>query len=153
MSGKGRMQPNANHKDEDEIALLDKILQSITSITELKNFQEKDVKKTFTDRFEKAFNLLEKKAVKKYFFRPSLRVIWAVQGKAQIYQVIPASNYCSCDDYYFRAMNDNRRICYHIIAQKLASTFNKYEMIELTDSSYTRITKKWRPRKTKSISF
>ena len=49
---------------------------------------------------------------------------------------MPAVNYCSCDDFYFRVMNSKVHLCYHIIAQKLAEALKCYEDINCEDEYY-----------------
>ncbi len=146
------MPAESDQRGEDEVSALDETIHLTISTAELNSLAADALRRRFTDRFDKALDLLEKNSVKRYLFRPSSRVIWAVHGRTQVYQVIPASNYCSCDDFYFRAMGDEKRVCYHIIAQRLAFALHKYETVELADSAYARITRKWRPRRTKSIS-
>ena len=101
----------------------------------------------FANRFENALNLVETGKVKKYAFSPSGRIIWAVSGRKAEYQVIPESNFCSCDDYYFRVIDQRRQLCYHIIAQRLADALGKYDLEKLPDSSYSGITERWHPEK------
>jgi len=97
----------------------------------------------FAKRFENALILIKAKQVKKYIFSPSGRVIWSVKGRKAEYQVIPDSNFCSCDDYYFRVIDRKRQLCYHIIAQRLADALEEYDLEKLPDSSYSKITERW----------
>lgn len=97
----------------------------------------------FASRYENALKLVETGMVKKYVFSPSGRVIWTVKGRKADYQVIPDSNFCSCDDYYFRVIDQRRQLCYHIIAQRLADALEKYDTEKLPDSSYSKVTEKW----------
>jgi predicted nucleic acid-binding Zn finger protein len=102
----------------------------------------------FAGRFENALELIEKKRVKKYLFSPSGRVVWAVKGRKREYQVIPDSNFCCCDDYYFRVIDRRRQLCYHIIAQRLADALGNYVSEKLPDSAYNKITERWRLEET-----
>jgi len=97
----------------------------------------------FAARFENALSLIEKRRVRKYSFSPSGRVVWAVKGRKAEYQVIPDSNFCSCDDYYFRVIDRRRQLCYHIVAQRLADALGCFVLEELPDSAYNKITKRW----------
>jgi predicted nucleic acid-binding Zn finger protein len=101
----------------------------------------------FGKRFKEAINLANKKRVKKYIFKPSKRVIWVVQGRKKEYQIFPETNFCSCDDYYFRVMNLEKGLCYHLIAQKIAKALDKYESEEMSDGKYGAITMKFRTKK------
>jgi predicted nucleic acid-binding Zn finger protein len=60
--------------------------------------------------------------------------------------VIPETNFCNCDDYYFRVMDGKRALCYHIIAQKIAFALGRYETSDLRDNQYGKITQQWRTR-------
>lgn len=97
----------------------------------------------FANRFESAMDLVEEMRVKKHVFSPSGRVIWSVKGRKGEYQVIPDSNFCNCDDYYFRVIDRRRQLCYHIIAQRVANALGKYVLEELLDSAYNKITERW----------
>jgi len=102
------------------------------------------LEESFGDRYEKALGLVEKGAVKCYLFHPSGRVIWEVQGKDSTYQVMSHTNFCNCDDYYFRVMSAKKQLCYHIIAQKIAFALGRYEKEEDNDVEYERITRRWK---------
>jgi len=98
------------------------------------------------DRFKNALELVEKRKVHRYKFKPSGRTIWTVKGRKGVYQVISETNFCNCDDYYFRVMDGKRALCYHIIAQKVASALGRYETTDLRDTQYSKITQQWRTR-------
>jgi predicted nucleic acid-binding Zn finger protein len=102
--------------------------------------------KLLSDRYERAMSLIEEKAVKKYIFTPSSRIIWIVKGKKKTYQVIPQSNFCSCDDFYFRVLDKKKQMCYHLVAQGLAYALNRYEILELSDHEYEKISSRFRPK-------
>ena len=104
----------------------------------------KTMEKSFGERFQKAFTLVRNGAVKCYLFKPSGRVIWEVTGRKSSYQVMPHTDFCSCDDYYFRVMNSKKQLCYHIIAQRIALALNEFEKEDHHDLDYGKVTKKWR---------
>ena len=64
----------------------------------------------FGNRFKEAINLVNKRRIKKYIFKPSKRAIWIVQGRKKEYQIFPETNFCSCDDYYFRVMKSEKEL-------------------------------------------
>ena len=107
----------------------------------------------FAKRFENALLLIKAKQVKKFIFSPSGRVIWSIKGRKAEYQVIPDSNFCSCDDYYFRVIDRKRQLCYHIIAQRLADALEEYDLEKLSDSSYSKITERWHAGEENSTSL
>jgi len=98
--------------------------------------------KQFGDRYKNALKLVEEGCVKKYVFKPSLRVLWVVKGRKGEYQVMAETNFCSCADYYFRVIDRKKGLCYHIIAQRLAEALGKYGEENLPDSEYGRLTDK-----------
>ncbi len=98
----------------------------------------------FGKRFKTALKALEDGAVKKYVFEPSLRTIWIVVGKERDYQIIPNVDYCSCDDFYFKVLNGESTLCYHLIAQRLADSLNRYAFISESDELYEALMKDWR---------
>jgi predicted nucleic acid-binding Zn finger protein len=69
-----------------------------------------------------------------------------VKGRKGVYQVISETNFCNCDDYYFRVMDGKKALCYHIVAQKVAFALGRYETSELRDTQYSKITQQWRTR-------
>jgi predicted nucleic acid-binding Zn finger protein len=99
---------------------------------------------SFERRYEKALKTVQDRFVTKYTFTPSGRVVWTVKGKSGEYQIMPETNFCNCDDFYFRVMGYKRQVCYHMIAQKIANCLKVYNRRDLRDSDYDRITEKWR---------
>jgi len=122
------------------------------AIAELKSRHElsADLKKTlqmvFGERFANGWEVATSRKVGRYEFKPSGRILWVVQGRKGEYQVMPDIPFCYCDDYYFRVMDKKRGLCYHIIAQKIAETLNKFETVSKKDSQYSTITDRWRAR-------
>jgi len=129
--------------EKKELRAIDKICSEIRLSKEIDGKLRAKMLAHFASRFENALNLIEKKRVKKFLFSPSGRVVWAVKGRKAEYQVIPDSNFCSCDDYYFRVIDRRRQLCYHIIAQRLADALGSYVFEALPDSAYNKITGRW----------
>ncbi|MEM2997012.1 MAG: hypothetical protein QXK52_05830, partial [Candidatus Bathyarchaeia archaeon] len=81
----------------DEASILDMLCSRISgggaAVEEVKDA----LLKVFSDRFERAVKLVEERAVIRYIFKPSGRIVWMVKGRRRPYQVIPATPYCSCD--------------------------------------------------------
>jgi predicted nucleic acid-binding Zn finger protein len=99
---------------------------------------------TFGQRFIKAFQALKEKRVKKYVFKPSGRVVWIVIGKERDYLIMPEAEFCQCDDFYFRVLDKEVHLCYHLIAQKIAHILDWYEIIEEHDELYDSLMKEWK---------
>lgn len=100
--------------------------------------------KRFGKRFENAWKALLEGAVKKYVFEPSGRIVWIVVGKERDYQLLPEVAYCTCDDYYFRVLDGEALLCYHLIAQRLAEALNRYEEFRESDELYDSLMAEWR---------
>jgi len=98
----------------------------------------------FGQRFINAFEALKEGRVKKYVFKPSDRVVWIVVGKERDYLLMPEAEFCSCDDFYFRVLDREIHLCYHLIAQKIANILEWYETIEERDELYNSLMKEWK---------
>lgn len=99
---------------------------------------------TLGPRFTRAFEALREKRVKKYVFKPSGRKVWIVVGKERDYMIMPEAEFCSCDDFYFRVLDREVHLCYHLIAQKLAKVLKWYEAIEERDELYDSLMAEWK---------
>jgi predicted nucleic acid-binding Zn finger protein len=131
---------------DKELTVIETVCERLASSHKLADSQRARLKEQFGDRFKNALEIVEKRKVHRYGFKPSGRTIWAVRGRKAVYQVIPETNFCNCDDYYFRVMDGKRALCYHIIAQKVASALGRYESSDLQDTEYSKITEQWRTR-------
>ncbi len=98
----------------------------------------------FGQRFTKAFQALKEKRVKKYVFKPSGRVVWIVVGKERDYLIMSEAEFCSCDDFYFRVLDKEIHLCYHLIAQKIANILEWYETIEERDKLHDSLMNEWK---------
>lgn len=98
----------------------------------------------FGSRFTKAWKAINEGRIKKYIFKPSGRIAWIVIGKEREYLVMPAADFCSCADFYFRVMDREVHLCYHLIAQKLAEALMWYDLINERDELYTSLMEEWR---------
>lgn len=98
----------------------------------------------FGQRFTRALEALKENRVKKYVFKPSGRVIWVVVGRERDYLVMPNAEFCQCDDFYFRVLDREIHMCYHLIAQKIAHILGWYETIEESDELYETLMEDWR---------
>jgi len=127
-----------------EIAAVERACKEIHSTGRLSEKTRMKLLKQFSKRFENAMNLIDNRRVKKYMFKPSNRTIWTVLGRKGEYQVIPETNFCNCDDYYFRVIDREKTLCYHIIAQKFAEALGRYKLRKLPDKAYSSITEKWK---------
>ena len=99
---------------------------------------------TFGSRFLNAWKAVKERRVKKYIFKPSERTVWIVVGRRRDYLVMPAANFCSCDDFYYNVMDEKAYLCYHLIAQRLAESLGLYDTIEEEDSFYRILMREWK---------
>ena len=98
----------------------------------------------FGQRFSKAFEALKESRVKKYVFKPSSRVVWIVVGNERDYLLMPEAEFCPCDDFYFRVLDKEVHLCYHLIAQKIANILKWHDVIEERDELYNSLMKEWK---------
>ena len=131
---------------QKELEVIQTACQDIASSGKLTDPQKAKLTEQFGERFKNALELVEKGKVRRFRFKPSGRTIWAVKGRKAVYQVIPDTNFCNCDDYYFRVMEGKKALCYHIIAQKISSALGRFEKSDLRDTHYGKITQQWRTR-------
>ena len=131
---------------------MDKAVSELRARKELSAQLRDSLVKTFGERFANGWDLAGSRKVRRYEFKPSGRVVWAVQGRKGEYQVMPDIPFCYCDDYYFRVMDRKRGLCYHIIAQRVAEALDQFGTVAKKDSQYSSITARWRARETSSES-
>jgi len=131
-------------EEESEIDLLNIICKEAKAEGRLTGKNLTKLYEIFGQRFTKAFEALKEKRVKKYVFKPSRRTVWIVVGKERDYLIMPKAEFCSCDDFYFRVLDRKVHLCYHLIAQKIANTFEWFETIEERDELYDSLMDEWK---------
>ena len=127
-----------------EIDTLKKICKEAKSSGLVTGVQLTQLSVVFGSRFTKAWEAINDGRIKKYVFEPSGRIAWVVIGKEREYLVMPAADFCSCDDFYFRVMDREVHLCYHLIGQKLAEALMWYDLINERDELYTSLMEEWR---------
>jgi predicted nucleic acid-binding Zn finger protein len=127
-----------------EIKLLEKVCEETKTTGELTGNHIGQLSEALGSRFTKAWEAVQEDRVKKYIFSPSDRIVWIVVGREREYQIMPAAAFCSCDDFYFRVMDREANICYHLIAQKLAEALELYDKIEEEDRLYDCLMEEWK---------
>ena len=80
-------------------------------------------------------SVISSNGVKLHLFEPSNREIWTVVGKENEHWLDLNLGYCSCEDYYYNAMEKGRQ-CYHLHAIKAAMEQGKVEVIKFQDSEF-----------------
>ena len=108
-----------------EIQMLEK--EDLTQ-SDIEHFKEK-----YGKRFIRALKAVETKRVVKYHFRPSETTAWIVRGKRREYRVIPEI-YCTCRSFYQDVViSRESKMCYHILAQRIAETRKQFQDINASD--------------------
>jgi predicted nucleic acid-binding Zn finger protein len=127
-----------------ELELLETFCKRVSETGKLPSLEGLELDPSFQKRIEKALRTVRDRLVSRYAFAPSRRIVWTVRGRSGEYQIMPKTNFCSCNDFYFRVMGYKRQFCYHIVAQKIAESLKLYNNYELRDREYDQLTEKWR---------
>ncbi|MGQ9531103.1 MAG: hypothetical protein ACUVQX_06825 [Candidatus Bathycorpusculaceae bacterium] len=130
--------------ENSEIDIIDAICQEAKKEGKLTGKNLTKLYGAFGQRFARAFEALKEGRVKKYSFKPSGRTVWIVVGKERDYLIMPEAEFCSCDDFYFRVLDKEIHLCYHLIAQKLAKILGWYETVEEHDELYDSLMDEWK---------
>lgn len=130
--------------ENSEIDILNTICKEAKTEAKLTGKNLTKLYDVFGQRFTNAFEALKENRVKKYVFKPSGRTVWIVVGKERDYLIIPKAEFCSCDDFYFRVLDREVHLCYHLIAQKIANVLEWYEIIEENDKLYEILMDEWK---------
>jgi predicted nucleic acid-binding Zn finger protein len=130
--------------ENSEIEVLNAICQEAKKEDKITGKNLTKLYETFGSRFTRAFETLKENRVKKYVFKPSGRIIWIVVGKERDYLIMPEADFCTCDDFYFRVLDREVHLCYHLIAQKLAKNLDWYETVEEHDELYDSLMSEWK---------
>jgi predicted nucleic acid-binding Zn finger protein len=128
----------------EERLILERVLDEVRSEREISRSNWERLRGTFGYRFDRAWRLVQELRVKRYTFNPSGRVIWVVIGQGGEYQVYPKAGYCGCDDFYFRVVDGEAGLCYHLLGQRLAEALGSYDSVEEEDEAYALLTGEWR---------
>ncbi|MDI6847577.1 MAG: hypothetical protein QMD23_05550 [Candidatus Bathyarchaeia archaeon] len=130
--------------ENSEIHMLNAICKEAKAEGKLTGKNLTKLYEIFGQRFTKAFEALKENRVKKYVFKPSGRIVWIVVGKERDYLLMPEAEFCPCDDFYFRVMDREVHLCYHLIAQKIANILEWYETLEERDELYDSLMTEWK---------
>jgi predicted nucleic acid-binding Zn finger protein len=136
------MTKRRGRNERGEVEILEEVCKEVLAKGEMVEAHRSRLSSVFGRRLQRALETLEEGRVKKYVFQPSGRIVWIVVGKEREYLVMPAADYCSCDDFYFQFHQGH--LCYHIIAQKLAEATRQYDLIEDDDQLFDTLIKEWK---------
>lgn len=128
----------------EERRILEGVCDELRSSRELTRAQWERLRSALGERFDKAWQAVGQRRVKRYVFEPSGRIVWIVVGKESEYQVLPLSGYCDCSDFYFRVVDGEAGLCYHLTAQRLADALDEYDEVREDDEFHDRLMAEWR---------
>jgi predicted nucleic acid-binding Zn finger protein len=128
----------------EERRILEGVCDELRSSRELTRAQWERLRSALGERFDKAWEAVERRRVKRYVFEPSGRTVWIVVGRESEYQVLPLSGYCDCNDFYFRVVDGEAGLCYHLTAQRLAEALEAYDEVREDDEFYEQLMAEWR---------
>jgi predicted nucleic acid-binding Zn finger protein len=131
-------------KTPKQVKVLEQVCNEAKQQGKLTENHISQLSEMFGSRFTKAWEAVNEERVKKYVFSPSNRTVWVVVGREREYQIMPEAGFCSCDDFYFRVMDREANICYHLIAQKIADATEGYDLIEEEDRLYDCLMNEWK---------
>ena len=123
---------------------LEQILRDLRISREISRQNWQRLRQTFGDRFDKSWKMVTENRVKKYVFKPSGRTLWIAIGQNAEYLIYSNAGYCSCSDFYFRVLDNEKAYCYHLLAQKLAEALNHYDTIIEDDEAYSQLLGIWK---------
>jgi predicted nucleic acid-binding Zn finger protein len=129
---------------ESEIDMLNAICKEAKTDGKLTGKSLTRLYESFGQRFTKAYEALKENRVKKYVFKPSGKTVWIVVGKERDYLIMAQAEFCTCDDFYFRVLDRQVHLCYHLIAQKIANALAWYDDIEERDELYETLMTEWK---------
>jgi predicted nucleic acid-binding Zn finger protein len=127
-----------------ELLLLEQVLDELRTQREISRRNWMRLHEAYGDRFTKAWGLMTERRIKKYTFKPSGRIIWIAVGNSGEYLIYPHAGYCGCSDFYFRVLDRETPLCYHLLAQKLAEALHHYDDIPEDDEAYRRLMEIWK---------
>jgi predicted nucleic acid-binding Zn finger protein len=130
--------------DNSEMETLNTICKQAKAAGKLSGENINELYDLFGQRFTKALDTLKDNRVKKYVFKPSMRVVWIVIGRERDYLIMPEAEYCTCDDFYFRVLDKKVHMCYHLFAQKIAQNLGWFETIEAVDENFGMLMNEWK---------
>jgi predicted nucleic acid-binding Zn finger protein len=130
--------------ENSEIDVLNAVSKEAKSDGKLTGKNLTRLYEVFGQRFTRAFEALKENRVKKYIFKPSGRTVWIIVGKERDYLILAEAEFCTCDDFYFRVLDSEIHVCYHLIAQKLAKNLGWFEKIEEHDELYDSLMNEWK---------
>ena len=127
-----------------EHTVLEQVLRDLRVSKEISRQNWQRLRDVFGNRFTNAWRLVTENRVKKYVFKPSNRSLWIAIGQNAEYLIYSNAGYCSCSDFYFRVLDNEKAYCYHVLAQRLAEALEFYDLISEEDEAYDQLMAIWK---------
>ena len=127
-----------------EHSVLEQVLRDLNVSKEISRQNWQRLRDVFGNRFDKAWKLVTENRIKKYMFKPSNRILWIAIGQNAEYLIYSNAGYCSCSDFYFRVLDNEKAYCYHVLAQRLAEALEFYNLIEEEDEFHDQLLDIWK---------
>lgn len=127
-----------------EHLVLKQVIRDLSIQKEISRQNWQRLRDVFGNRFTNAWRLVTESRVKKYVFKPGGRTLWIAIGNSAEYMIYSHAGYCSCNDFYFRVLDEEKAYCYHLLAQKLAESLDYFDLIEEDDEAYDQLTAIWK---------
>ena len=83
-------------------------------------------------------NTISLGSVKRLLFRPSERTLWIVVGKDNEHWADPELGFCTCKDYYFKALSGGSE-CYHLKSVRKAVEESRFSTVQFDDNEYVQL--------------
>ena len=77
-------------------------------------------------------------SIRRLLFMPSERVLWIVVGKDNEHWADPELGFCTCKDYYFKALSGGSE-CYHLKSVRRAMEGSRHNTIQFDDAEYVQL--------------
>lgn len=87
-------------------------------------------------KFDRAAETVLSGGVKEHRFLPSRRKVYTVVGNLGDEFIDPEKPYCSCSNFFFRAIGQRDELCYHLLSYKIASESNRVDVVSFDDEEY-----------------
>jgi predicted nucleic acid-binding Zn finger protein len=77
-------------------------------------------------------------SIKRLLFTPSGRTLWLVVGRDNEHWADPELKFCTCKDYYFKALSGGSE-CYHLKSVQKAIEDSRHNTTEFGDDEYVQV--------------
>jgi predicted nucleic acid-binding Zn finger protein len=85
---------------------------------------------------ERAVDTVLEGRVKRHVFVPSGRVIYTVVGRSGDEFINPEKPFCSCQHFFFSVLGGRDQICYHLLANSIATETRRSIQTEFHDEEF-----------------